>query len=75
MSELTIHTAVEGLFDDLIAKPSPTQCSKCGSNMMHLDTTFFSPGPSGKVWTVPLPVCPKCDLKGDTVQFVAPHAC
>jgi hypothetical protein len=39
--------------------------------MMHLETTFFSPGPSGKIWAVPLPVCPKCDLKEDAVRFVS----
>jgi hypothetical protein len=69
-----LHTAVENLFNDLTVKPSPAQCPKCGSKMMHVDTTFFSPGPSGKVWTVPLPVCLKCDLKEDTPSLIFPVA-
>lgn len=70
-----LHSALDNLFDSLTSEPPRERCSKCGSKMMHLDATFFSSGPSGKVWTVPLPVCPHCDLKEDTVNFVAPSAC
>jgi hypothetical protein len=44
-------------------------------NVVALDTTFFSPGQTGHIWTVPLPVCPKCDLKEDTAQPAPPFAC
>jgi hypothetical protein len=39
--------------------------------MMHLHTTFFTTGPMGRIWAVPLPVCPKCDLKQGTKLFVS----
>jgi hypothetical protein len=69
------HSAVEHLFKSLATNALPAQCKKCGSKLMALDTTFFSPGPTGHVWTVPLPVCPKCDLKEDSAQFVPPIVC
>jgi hypothetical protein len=59
-SKSGIKAAVEDLFDELAAKPPPSQCPRCGSRMIHLDTTFFSPDGHGKVWDVPLPVCTKC---------------
>jgi len=63
------RSKVEELFDTLSAQPSPVRCNKCGSSLLSLDATFFWPG--GKVWTVPLPVCSKCDLKNDTAKFVS----
>jgi hypothetical protein len=68
-------SAVHNLFEALASEPPRAACLKCGSKMMHLDATFFSPGPSGKVWTVPLPVCPKCDLKEDTARLVGSLVC
>ncbi len=59
------HATAEDLLNSLVARPSPTRCSKCGAEFMHLETTFLSLG--GKIWTLPLPVCPKCDLKEDAV--------
>ena len=55
--ELPPH--VKELFDAVLALPTPEECRQCGSKLMQVDTTFFSLG--AKVWTVPLPVCPKCD--------------
>jgi hypothetical protein len=69
----TLRSAVEDLFEALSELPSPVRCNRCGSGLLHLDATFFSPG--GKVWTVPLPVCPKCDLKEDTSHFVPLPVC
>src|ERR1700720_2582999 len=63
-----LRSAVEHLFNRLSAKPSPPQCRKCSSKLMQVDTTFFSSG--GKIWTVALPVCPRCDLKNDTARFI-----
>lgn len=63
-----LRAAVEHLFNRLSAKPDPNQCSKCSSKLMQLDTTFFTLG--GKIWTVALPVCPRCDLKDDTARFI-----
>lgn len=75
MSDSKIHSAVKNLFDDLTAKPRPAHCRKCRSKLIYVDATFFSQGPTGKVWTVPLPVCPRCDLIEDTAQLVPPFAC
>ena len=30
-----LYNAVENLFDSLAAEPSPTQCHKCGSELMY----------------------------------------
>jgi hypothetical protein len=70
---LTLRSAVEDLFDTLSDLPSPVRCNRCGSELLHLDATFFSTG--GKVWTVPLPVCPKCDLKEDLAHFIPLPVC
>ena len=64
--ELPPH--VKELFDNLMALPSPEQCRKCGSKLIHVETTFFSVGE--KFWTVPLPVCPMCDVKGNPAKCV-----
>jgi hypothetical protein len=66
---------IDDLFDVLAVEPPRSLCRKCGSKMMYLDTTFLSPGASGKVWIIPLPVCPKCDLKEDTARFISPLVC
>lgn len=66
-----MHAKLEEVFNILSTEPPPALCSKCGSIMMHLDTTFFTLGPTGKIWAVPLPVCPRCDLNEDTAQFVS----
>lgn len=60
--------------DTLSANP-PSHCPKCGSDMLYVSTTFFTTGPDGKMWVVPLPVCPKCDLKEDTARFVPGAEC
>jgi len=56
----TLRSAAEDLFDNLTVLPPPIKCSRCDSGLLHLNATFFSSG--GKVWTIPLPICPKCDL-------------
>jgi hypothetical protein len=58
--------AAEDLFNTLSALPPLIHCPKCGFKLLHLDATFFSQ--NGKVWTLPLPVCPKCDLKQDAAR-------
>jgi hypothetical protein len=67
----SLHSKIEEVFNRLSTEPPPAQCAKCGSIMTHLDTTFFTTGPMGRIWAVPLPVCPKCDLKEDTALFVS----
>ena len=71
MQETNIQAIVENLFDALSAELPPAHCVRCGCHMMQLPATFHSLGPNGKVWTVALPVCPRCDLKEDTAQFTA----
>ncbi len=51
--------SVEELFAALSALPRLTYCRKCGTELLHLDATFFSYG--GKVWTLPLPFCSNCN--------------
>jgi len=75
MSSPTVCAAVEGLLDSLAEELPKFHCTKCGSNLSHVEVTFSSQVPTGKIWTVPLPVCPKCDLKEDTAKVVLPVAC
>jgi hypothetical protein len=51
----------------ILAKNSPNSglqgayvmaTNKCGTELLHLDATFFSDG--GKVWTLPVPFCSTC---------------
>jgi hypothetical protein len=51
--------SVEELLDTLSALPPVIDCRQCGSKLLHLGATFLSEG--GKVWTLALPVCPKCE--------------
>lgn len=67
-----LHSEVDHFFDSLPDEPPRVRCSKCGSNLMYLNATFFTTGPGREMWDVPLPVCPKCDLKEDTAKFVPP---
>jgi hypothetical protein len=57
--ELPPH--IKKLFDDLSSLPTPEQCPKCGSKLMHMETTFFSLGE--QFWTVPLACLP--DLRSE----------
>jgi hypothetical protein len=76
MSESSaIQAAIKDLFEALSAEPSRALCTKCGSNMVHLDITFFMSGPSEQVWSIPLPVCARCDLKQETARFVPSAIC
>lgn len=63
---------IKEICDTLSSLPKPEVCEHCGSKLMHIETRFFSMGE--QFWTVPLPVCPKCDLKGDTAKFISPDA-
>ncbi len=60
--------SVEGLFDALSALPRLTRCRKCGTELLHVDATFFSNG--GKVWTLPLPFCSNCARKEHVARNV-----
>ena len=75
MISQNLYCAIDNLFDTLTSEPPREYCFNCGSKMMNLETTFFSPGPSGKIWTVPLPACPRCDLKEDAAKFVPSVVC
>jgi len=61
--------SVEELFDALSALPRLTRCRKCGTELLHVDATFFPP--SGKVWTLPLPFCSKCNREEAVVTNAA----
>lgn len=70
-----LRADVECLFNELAARPTSSRCRKYRWKMIHVDTAFFSPGPNGKLWTIALPVCPKCVLKDDTAQSIPLIAC
>ena len=74
MPQSNIHSALEKFCDKLSANPR-VQCPKCGCIVMHMDCTFFTTGPSGRIWAVPQPICPKCDLRDDTAKFVPTAEC
>ena len=73
MSDPELPPHVKELFDTLTALPIPEYCRHCRSKSLLVDATFFSRGE--KFWTIPLPVCPNCDLKGDTAKFISPASC
>ncbi len=54
--------AVENFLDSLSGILPPSHCPDCGSAMVHKYGTFFLLK-GEKSWTIPLPVCPKCDMK------------
>jgi len=74
MISYDLHSVIKNLFDTLFVTPRSSYCFGCGSTLMTLDTTFFSAGRSGKIWTAALPVCPECDLKKDTARFISRRA-
>jgi transcription elongation factor Elf1 len=53
--------SVKELFDALSVLPRLTNCRRCGTELLHLDATFFSNG--RRVWTLPLPFCSNCGLE------------
>jgi hypothetical protein len=61
--------SVEELFDALSALPRLTRCRTCGTELLHVDATFFSYG--GKVWTLPLPFCSYCARKEHVTTYPA----
>lgn len=50
---------VDELFDALSTLPPLICCQKCGTKLLHANAIFVST--SGKVWTLPLPVCTNCE--------------
>ena len=53
---------VEELLNDLAAKLPLAECPVCGLEIVLVSWPFSSPSLKGKIWTLPLPVCPECDL-------------
>lgn len=70
MSSQNLQSDINAFLDGLPDDPSHAQCSQCGASLVYLDATFFTKGPQGRTWSVPLPVCLKCDLGEDIVKFV-----
>jgi hypothetical protein len=55
--------------DDLYARTRTIHiCMKCGSAMQFADATF-SLWNGDRSWTIPLPLCPKCDLTAEMLKF------
>jgi len=50
--------AVQQLLHAIAVMPHVTNCGRCGTELLHVDTTFVSFG--GKTFTLPLPLCPNC---------------
>jgi hypothetical protein len=63
------------LLDTLVKPPHKEFCSTCGSKLIYVESTFFSSEVVGKVWTFPLPVCPRCHGEIDGAKFVHPATC
>jgi hypothetical protein len=53
---------LEAFLANQSALPPKTNCSRCKAVLVLMEGTFFFLG-SQKSWTVPMPVCPNCDLK------------
>jgi len=62
--------SVKKLFDALSALPRLTHCQKCGTELLHVDATFFSCG-GEKVWNLPLPFCSNCNREEDAAYAAA----
>jgi hypothetical protein len=69
-SKIPIHQprSAQEIFDALSVLPRQTQCRKCGMELLHIDATFLSE--TGNVWTLLLPVCPRCDLKEEASKVL-----
>ena len=53
---------IRSLLDDLAIRAETNQfCFRCGSLMKHLEATFFI-WKGDRSWSIPLPLCPKCDV-------------
>jgi hypothetical protein len=61
--------SAQEIFDALSVLPRQTRCCKCGMELLHIEATFLSE--KGHVWTLPLPICPKCDLKEETSKVLS----
>ena len=56
------QSAAQRLMDTLLAQPAAFRCPKCGSELLHVDTTLLSE--DGKAWMIPLPICTNCSGEG-----------
>jgi hypothetical protein len=69
-----IAEEIENLLDGLSHKPWQNElCSHCGSLLQYIDGKFFLLGENDKGWNIPLPVCPKCDLRLEELKIASPR--
>jgi hypothetical protein len=43
--------------------------------MVHLRAAFLTAEPDGRSWSIPLPICPACDLDEETAMFIPTAQC
>jgi rRNA maturation protein Nop10 len=65
---------VEEFLNDLAARLPLVGCPVCGSKVVLVNWPLSCPSLKGKIWTLPLPVCPECGLD-DTADFVPSPLC
>ena len=66
-----IMEEVQRLIDSLCARGRTIgACKRCGSAMLLADATF-SLWEGDRSWSVPLPLCPKCDLASEVLNSIS----
>jgi len=62
---------VQRLIDSVCARGRTMGvCKRCGSAMLLADATF-SLWEGDRSWSVPLPLCPKCDLASEVLNSIS----
>lgn len=67
-----ISEEIQDFVDSLRVSASTSRvCKRCGLTMTTVDATF-SLWSKDCSWTIPLPVCPECDLTPEMLKFASP---
>jgi hypothetical protein len=72
MQHKEIRGEIQDFLDSLRMSASTSRvCKRCGFTITTIDATF-SLWSNDCSWTVPLPVCPKCDFTPEMLKFASP---